>query len=374
MNENLTIAFTGDIAFSKYFDGAWSRDFIARGVFDFLQSADYVVGNIEAPITNEAISSKRSLNHVNNPECINVLKKLNINIWNLANNHIMDCQANGLHSTLKYANEEGINVIGAGIDVNMASETIIVGEQLKVGMLAFTMPLSHVIADNNKPGALTWKNIELIKAKIKALRDKVNYIVLNIHGGEEFSQMPMPYIRDLYHKFLDLGADIIVGHHPHVTQNYEIVGKKIIYYSLGNFIFDTDYQRIQKNSDIGVLLKLNFTKDGYDFIQMFTKINREENRIEETNRCPVFCDINEADYQLLWPFAAKDYDKAHRKAIMYRNKRFKNRPNLLLIVNFLRNLTREDGRILIKGMFKALFKGGHVTNNRHLEILDYIGH
>ena len=85
------------------------------------------------------------------------------------------------------------------------------------------------------------------------------------HEGHEFSQIPMPYLRNKYHRFLEYGADIVVGHHPHVVQNYEKVGDKIIFYSLGNFIFDTDYQRLQNYTENGILLKLSFTQDSYSW-------------------------------------------------------------------------------------------------------------
>ena len=63
------------------------------------------------------------------------------------------------------------------------------------------------------------------------------------HGGDEFFHVPMPYIRKQLKGYLDWGCDIVVAHHPHVVQGYEMLGKKAIFYSLGNFIFDTDYQR-----------------------------------------------------------------------------------------------------------------------------------
>ena len=64
-------------------------------------------------------------------------------------------------------------------------------------------------------------------------------------------------------KLLSFGADIIVAHHPHTVQGYEKINNKMIFYSLGNFIFDTDFQRAQKGTDKGIVLKIEFTKDEF---------------------------------------------------------------------------------------------------------------
>lgn len=98
------------------------------------------------------------------------------------------------------------------------------------------------------------------------IKEKCRWCVIVVHGGEEFASLPNPYTRVRYLKYLELGADVVVGHHPHVTENYELFEDgKVIFYSLGNFIFDTDYQRAHPYTDEGALLKLIFTEEKVDF-------------------------------------------------------------------------------------------------------------
>ena len=111
-----SIAFTGDIAFSKYFSKGYEKaDLMDNEIINFLQSSDHVVANMEAPVTAGDIKSERKLNHVNSPEVVPYLLKLNARIWSLANNHVMDCQEQGLRDTLEIATKNGIRTMGAGL-------------------------------------------------------------------------------------------------------------------------------------------------------------------------------------------------------------------------------------------------------------------
>jgi poly-gamma-glutamate synthesis protein (capsule biosynthesis protein) len=122
-----------------------------------------------------------------------------------------------------------------------------------------------------------------------------------------------------------MGADIVVAHHPHVPMNYETVGDKIIFYSLGNFIFDTDYQRSQFNTEFGLLVKLNFTENEFTFEPMGLKIVRGEEHIEKAELPRIFVDVDEEEYNLLAPLSAKVLVSATRRQMTYLNpQRFKN--------------------------------------------------
>lgn len=103
-----------------------------------------------------------------------------------------------------------------------------------------------------------------IEQTILEIKSKCRGCILVAHGGEEFANLSAPYTRSRYIKYLEYGADIVVSHHPHICMSYETVGSKAIFYSLGNFIFDTDYQRAQFHTDRSVLLKLCFNKDCWD--------------------------------------------------------------------------------------------------------------
>ena len=148
--------------------------------------------------------------------------------------------------------------------------------------------------------------MELIAKRIAEVKAKCRWCVIVCHGGEEFAPMPLPYVRDKYLKYIDLGADVVVGHHPHVPENYELLDNgKAIFYSLGNFIFDTNYQRAHLYTEQGILLKLIFTEDKMDFNAVGIQINRDSERIDIAPLPDIFTNIPADEYELLAPLSAK---------------------------------------------------------------------
>jgi len=310
-----SIAFTGDIAFSKYFaKGHEKPDLFDREITDFLCSADHVVANIEAPVTAGDIQSERKLNHVNPPEAVDKLLEINARIWTLANNHVMDCKEVGLKDTLEIAQRNNIRTFGAGFNKEEAARVLELPESGGIGMFSVTYYRDFLKAEENKPGCVTVDDEETIRENIRKIKEKNRWCVLIIHGGEEFSNLPLPFIRRMFLRYLDMGADVIVGHHPHVVQNWEQVGDKLIFYSLGNFVFDTDYQRKQKYSEYGVLVKLHFTEDAVTWEHLGTRVDREKNRIAVSQPPAIFTGIDDQQYRLLWPLGTVNFSRTDRTA------------------------------------------------------------
>jgi poly-gamma-glutamate synthesis protein (capsule biosynthesis protein) len=107
--------------------------------------------------------------------------------------------------------------------------------------------------------------------------------------------------------------------------NYETVGDKIIFYSLGNFIFDTDYQRSQHKTELGIVVKLNFTENNFTYEPMGLEIKRDTEHIEKADLPAIFYDVQEEDYKLLSPLSAKMHIAATKRQMTYLNPaRFKN--------------------------------------------------
>ena len=148
---------------------------------------------------------------------------------------------------------------------------------------------------------------------IKEIKEKARWCVIVSHGGEEFTSLPTPYTRDRYLRYLEMGADVIIGHHPHVPMNYETVGHKMIFYSLGNFIFDTPYQRAQFNTELGLLVRLDFTKDSFSFKPMGIKIDRDAERVVSAELPRIFTDVQAEEYKLLAPLSAKAFVAATKR-------------------------------------------------------------
>ena len=325
-----SIVFTGDIGFDRYMDKRWEDDnLLAKPVLDFFHSADHVVANVEGALIDAVDDGSRGVFfHSMNPAATKVLKNMHADIWSIGNNHTMDAGREGVISTRKIAAELGCRTIGAGLNEVEASEPVYLDEAGGIGMFCVSYMNECIPATATEPGIFRWDDLDYIKRRIDEIKAKCRWCVVVSHGGEEFTSLPSPYTRDRYLKFLELGADVVVGHHPHVPENYELFDDgKAIFYSLGNFIFDTNYQRVHLYTDVGVLLKLIFTEDKLDFDAMGIRIVRGDERIDQAPLPDVFTNIPAEEYALLAPLSAKAFVMEDmRKMIYLEPERFTDAP------------------------------------------------
>ena len=329
MKDKTSLVFTGDIGFDRYMYGKWDdEELLSSEVLDFLHSADHVIANVEGPVAeaeqNTTQSGVQQLLHTIDPAATKVLRKMNADIWNICNNHIMDAGEYGIRCTLREAKNFGAQTIGAGMNIDEARKPVILREAGGIGMFGVGYQRACRKADTDKPGCYSWSDLDAIQQTIDDIKKTCRWCIVVAHAGEEFTPLPSPYTRERYHKYLEMGADIVVAHHPHVPMNYETVGDKIIFYSLGNFIFDTDYQRSQFNTDIGLLIKLNFTEDEFTYEPMGLKILRGPEHVVKGDLPRIFVDVQEEEYNLLAPLSAKMLIAATKRQMTYLNPaRFK---------------------------------------------------
>lgn len=322
MKKETSLVFTGDIGFDKYMYGKWNDDqLLSADVLDFLHSADHVIANVEGPVADAAANTETSgaaqLLHTIDPEAVKVLQNMRADVWNICNNHIMDAGEYGMRSTLERAAGLGVSTIGAGMNISEASAPLILDEAGGIGLFGVGYQRACRAAGDDKPGCFSWSDLERIQSTISAIKEKCRWCIVVAHAGEEFTPLPSPYTRERYHKYLEMGADIVIAHHPHVPMNYETVGDKVIFYSLGNFIFDTDYQRSQPATELGVLVKLNLTEERFSFNAMGLEILRGPEKVVKAPLPRIFCDVDEKEYELLAPLSAKVLVEATKRQQKY---------------------------------------------------------
>lgn len=331
MSKNKTpIIFTGDIGFDRYMDRRWEDDhLISQPVLDFFRSADHTVANVEGALIDASDDGSRGVFfHAMNPAATGVLQRINADIWSIGNNHTMDAGREGVISTRRIAAGMGCKTFGAGLNIEEASEPVYLNEAGGIGIFGVSYMAECIPATETEPGVFRWDDMDCIARRIAEIKAKCRWCVVVSHGGEEFTSLPSPYTRNRYLKFLELGADVVVGHHPHVPENYELFDDgKAIFYSLGNFIFDTNYQRVHLYTDLGVLLKLVFTEDKLDFEAIGIQIVRGEERIDIAPLPDVFTNIPAEEYELLAPLSAKAFvEEDKRKMIYLEPERFTDAP------------------------------------------------
>ena len=321
MKKNTSIVFTGDIGFDKYMEGKWEdENLLSKPLLNFFHSADHVCANVEGAVYNPPPDDSRDeFFHTMNSEAVSVFRKMHADIWCIGNNHAMDAGADGLNSTRQIARENGSVAFGAGMNQTEASEPVYINDAGGIGLLSVTYICEkRQPCSADEPNIFSWEAWDVIKKRIDEIKSKCRWCVIVSHGGEEFAPMPSTYTRDRYIKYLELGADVVVGHHPHVPENYELFENgKAIFYSLGNFIFDTDYQRSHQYTDTGVLLKLKFTENEFTFDAIGMKIERGIERIDIAPLPAIFENISAEEYDILFPLGAKAFVLEEKRRMIF---------------------------------------------------------
>ncbi|MBW4693965.1 MAG: CapA family protein [Lyngbya sp. HA4199-MV5] len=234
----VTLAFAGDVTLSDHFADAIGQDYERTFAnMDEYRKADLGMVNLENPMTHATTPlPDKKFNFKANPDAVKVLTSGGISLVNLANNHAMDYQEQGLLDTLETLDKAGIERVGAGRDVKEARRPEII--DVKGQRVAY---FGYYGADFESAGetraGTNYADEQRIAEDIKAVRSQVDWVIVNYHWGEELAIHPADWQVNLAHYTIDQGADVVVGHHPHVLQGAEIYKGRPIAYSMGNFIF-----------------------------------------------------------------------------------------------------------------------------------------
>ena len=152
----------------------------------------------------------------------------------LANNHTMDYGAIGLQETIRTCRNNGIKTIGAGKNLAVAEAPAIFDiADIRVGIIS-CCETQFGIAGLSRAGTAPFTS--RIYQAIKCLKIQVDFVVVSVHGAAEMSPWPSPYWQDKLRSLVDVGANLIHGHHAHVPQGYEVYKHGLIFYGLGNFL------------------------------------------------------------------------------------------------------------------------------------------
>ncbi len=268
------VVFTGDVMFGRrYIDpdadgtrvGALADPHdpasfaaLVRHVAPLLREADLVVPNVETAFawTGVAHPSKPFV-FLSPPTSVAGLQALGTDVAALANNHTYDFFDPGLRSTLDALHRAGIETLGAGLDETAAYRPLVAERRgVRIGLSAFCglricgvrtgepeLPDEppYQDAEGSKGGVAKLDEIELGRA-VTELRTQADRVVVLLHSGDEYVEAPTPGQQRAARRAIDLGADLVVGHHPHVLQPFESYRGRLVAYSLGNLLFDQDFR------------------------------------------------------------------------------------------------------------------------------------
>lgn len=269
VDDKISILFVGDMMFDRGTANHiqnFGIDSILGGVANLFENKNMVVGNLEGTITDfpsVSVPNNQILKFTFNPKIAEYLKQNNFTHLSLANNHALDFDLEGFLQTKKYLDENDLKYFGSPLNNSQISIVQNISEK-NICLIGY-----H---------DLYTRNPESVLEEIKNIRSTCFYIVVLPHWGEEYETVQNERQTILAHQFIDAGADLIIGAHPHVVQPLEIYKEKAIFYSLGNFVFDQDFSYNTRRG-LAVSLELNFKTQNFTLIPV--DIERAEVSVSE---------------------------------------------------------------------------------------------
>lgn len=262
--EDITLLFAGDVYLSNHVLNAYNNAGGIHGVLDEgireeIDAADIFMVNQEFPFTERGTAAAdKQYTFRLPPQKVSMFHEMGIDIVTLANNHILDFGEVGLLDSCETLDNAGVRYVGGGPDFDRASqlEMITVGDKV-IGFLGASrvyMATSWA-AGKDHPGVFSTYDPTLPLEAIEEAKEQCDYLVVYVHWGVERETTPKEYQKVMGRQYIDAGADLVVGSHPHVLQPVEYYNGKPIVYSLGNFVFGSSIPKT-------ALLKIELSGEG----------------------------------------------------------------------------------------------------------------
>lgn len=249
-DQPLSIMAFGDVMLSRYVRTLMDEngvDYPFRKIQNpatlFAEGANVVFGNLEGPVDGHGTKGGTSMVFSFNEDIGEILKNFGFTMLSIANNHALDQGRDGRQNTIDTLTNSGLGWCGNSTEVDPQSVYYSTVGDKKFAFICFHSAISYL--DLNAANDL-----------IRAVRPNVDYLVVSIHWGVEYQHKPNYEMQvKPGHDFIDAGADFVIGHHPHVVQSFEVYNGKLIFYSLGNFVFDQYWSTdTQEELAIGIIL------------------------------------------------------------------------------------------------------------------------
>lgn len=254
--EVTTLAAVGDIMLGRRV-GARHRGDLAAPLRPFakrLAAAEITVGNFESTLSTVGSPTQGGDSFAASPRVIPGLRAAGFDLLSLANNHVGDYGDRALRQTLDRFDSARIDTVGAGRSRAAARRPVVIERDgVRVGFIAVdsigeTPAATRSRAGTNRlnmpprTGPLDRSALRRISSDIRALNQRADVVVVMTHWGTQYTHRPESSQRVAARAFADAGADLVIGGHPHWVQGWEMAGSGVVVHSLGNFVFDMDFQ------------------------------------------------------------------------------------------------------------------------------------
>lgn len=261
--KSVTLLFVGDLMLARGVEFYTEREgggdfrFPFQYVSSTLSAADLTIGNLEHPVSDRGRNQGSEYSLRAKPEAIGGLADAGFDIVSLANNHIWDWGTDALSDTLSRLDGVQIDHVGAGMNETAANAPVF--KEVNGNRFAFLswtdLYPEGLEAQGDGPGVSRFREDEAV-ARVRELAFGYDVVAVLFHWGDEYQTRANETQQRIGRTLIDAGADLVIGHHPHVVQEVERYGEGWIAYSLGNFIFD---QGFSEETTRGLALRVTVT-------------------------------------------------------------------------------------------------------------------
>ena len=268
--ETVSIVAAGDVMLGSWvqnviLENGWDYPF--RNIDSILTQADIVFANLEAPFgTKDSAAFEKTYTFQVAPDLVKVLTAGKINVVSVANNHIFDFGVEDLFETMTLLNQNNIQYSGAGKNLPEARQPARMeakGKKIAVACYSLTFPEEFWATDTTAGTSFPFDTF--FYDDLRKFKAENDLVIVSFHWGGELLQYPKPYQLELAHNAIKVGADLVIGHHPHVVQGIELYRGKMIVYSLGNYIFGSYSESVKES----MLLKFYFGTNGLSACKIY---------------------------------------------------------------------------------------------------------
>ncbi len=267
----------GDVYFGRFVGKRLLADpqlDLLTAVQPWLDSADLRFVNLECQLSDQkglTVHPDNQLVFVGPPSGAAALKRAHIDLVSLANNHMWDFGKDALFETFDHLKRAGVRYVGAGrTEAEAYGHVVVEAKGRRLAFVAVTGIWNQGPLENHPARTYVGRaDADRIRAQVAAAREDADLVLVSYHGGSEYLAGPTMFVREVLHAAVEAGADVVIGHHPHVVQGIGWYRNVPILYSLGNVTMGAHVDHPW--SRYGALARLTFPAEG---------------RIPEVELCP----------------------------------------------------------------------------------------
>jgi poly-gamma-glutamate synthesis protein (capsule biosynthesis protein) len=274
------LIFVGDIMLSRQIGVIINQEqdplFPFLRITERIQNADIAFANLEGPASTQGTDQGSEYSFRAEPDTLKGLSFAGFNVVSVANNHSFDWGPLAFQDTISYLKKNSVLSVGGGDNFASAHTPARIEKNGEVFcFLGYSQFANDYVSGKDSSPSMAKLDIDQMTVDInKAKTDSCTNIIISIHWGNEYEIHPQDSQRVIAHALIDAGANLVIGHHPHVIQDVESYKNGLIAYSLGNFVFD---QNFSEDTRKGMMLEVivnsgkivSYTSDIIRFTEKF---------------------------------------------------------------------------------------------------------